>query len=426
MSVKITQLEAENVKRIKAVSLTPAQNGLTIIGGDNNQGKTSVLDALAWALGGNRFKPSNAHRDGSMTDPELRVTLSNGLLVERKGPNSSLKVTDPSGCKSGQTILDSFVSAMALDIPKFMEATDREKANYLLQIIGVGPQLEALEKKEKSLYDTRTATGIMARQKKAHADELPEWPDVGTTPVSAAELIQKQQDILAVNGENARKRQMKDRIAQELEAARNERARLASMLAAAEDNVKHLTADLETASRDALDLYDESTAEIEESIRNIEETNAKIRQNMDKKHAIIEASELAEEYRSLSEQIDGVRKEKRDLLTGFPLPLPGLAVSEGKLTYQGQLWDGMSGSDQLKVATAIVRQLNPECGFVLLDKLEQMDSRTLKEFGDWLESEGLQAIATRVSTGDECSIIIEDGRVKGSEKKEEKEGNWKW
>ena len=69
----------------------------------------------------------------------------------------------------------------------------------------------------------------------------------------------------------------------------------------------------------------------------------------------------------------------------------------------------MSGSDQLRVATAIVRRLNPECGFVLLDKLEQMDTQTLEEFGAWLEQEGLQAIATRVSTGDECSIIIEDG-----------------
>ena len=71
----------------------------------------------------------------------------------------------------------------------------------------------------------------------------------------------------------------------------------------------------------------------------------------------------------------------------------------------------MSGSDQLKVATAIVRKLNPQCGFVLLDKLEQMDLQTMQEFGSWLEFQGLQAIATRVSTGDECSIIIEDGTV---------------
>lgn len=67
------------------------------------------------------------------------------------------------------------------------------------------------------------------------------------------------------------------------------------------------------------------------------------------------------------------------------------------------------------MSTAIVRKLNPKCGFVLLDKLEQMDLDTLREFGQWLEQEGLQAIATRVSTGDECSIIIEDGYVKDEE-----------
>ena len=93
------------------------------------------------------------------------------------------------------------------------------------------------------------------------------------------------------------------------------------------------------------------------------------------------------------------------------LPLPGLSVSEGELIYNGQKWDNMSGSDQLKVSTAIVRKLKPDCGFILLDKLEQMDMVTLNEFGQWLEQEGLQAIATRVSTGDECEIIIEDGYV---------------
>lgn len=72
----------------------------------------------------------------------------------------------------------------------------------------------------------------------------------------------------------------------------------------------------------------------------------------------------------------------------------------------------MSASEQLKVAAAIVRKLNPQCGFVLMDKLEQMDEETLQEFGAWLEKEGLQAIATRVSTGDECQIIIEDGCIK--------------
>ena len=86
----------------------------------------------------------------------------------------------------------------------------------------------------------------------------------------------------------------------------------------------------------------------------------------------------------------------------------------------------MSASEQLRVSAAIVRKLNPECGFVLMDKLEQMDIDTLNEFGKWLEAEGLQAIATRVSTGGECSIIIEDGYVKGDAYEAPRETNKTW
>ena len=101
-------------------------------------------------------------------------------------------------------------------------------------------------------------------------------------------------------------------------------------------------------------------------------------------------------------------------------------MEEGELIYNGQKWDNMSGSEQLRVSTAIVRRLNPDCGFVLLDKLEQMDLDTLQEFGKWLEQEGLQAIATRVSTGDECSIIIEDGYVVGQAQAEQpQQKSWK-
>ena len=77
--------------------------------------------------------------------------------------------------------------------------------------------------------------------------------------------------------------------------------------------------------------------------------------------------------------------------------------------------NGLAIEGKLKVSTAIVRKLNPNCGFVLMDKLEQMDPDTLQDFGAWLEREGLQVIATRVSTGDECSVIIEDGMVKSEE-----------
>ena len=129
----------------------------------------------------------------------------------------------------------------------------------------------------------------------------------------------------------------------------------------------------------------------------------------------MDAEGYKKQYNELTDVLADIRQKKTDLLKNADLPLPELSVDEGELIYKGKKWDAMSGSEQLKVSAAIVRKLNPECGFVLLDKLEQMDEDTLNEFGRWLESENLQAIATRVSTGDECSIIIEDGMIQQSE-----------
>lgn len=409
MSIAINKLEIENVKRIKAVKVEPSPTGLTVIGGNNNQGKTSVLDSIAWALGGNRFKPSKAAREGSVVPPSLKITMSNGLVIERKGKNSSLKVIDPNGNKGGQQLLDSFVEELAINLPKFMESTAKEKADTLLQIIGVGPQLAELEIKEKQLYDQRHAIGVIADQKEKFAKEQTYYPDAPKELISIADLIAEQQEVLAKNGENARKRQNAQQIKTAYEGKLAEVNRLSEQLKAAQAELETLENDLQIATDLTIDLIDESTEEIESNIANIEQINLKVRANLDKEKAEEEARVQREEYNRLSSEIEAVRKDKRDLLTNADLPLEGLSVNDGKLLYLGQEWDNMSGSQQLMVATAIVRKLKPDCGFVLIDKLEQMDQITLDQFGKWLEDEGLQAIATRVSTGEECSIIIEDG-----------------
>lgn len=404
--VKINELLIENVKRVKAVQFEPSADGLTIIGGRNGQGKTSVLDAIAWALGGNNYKPSVPERDGALVPPNLHIELSNGLIVERKGKNSTLKVTDPNGNKSGQQLLNEFVSTLALDLPKFINGSDKDKADSLLKILGIGDVLAQLDTKENQLYAQRTEVGRIADRKKKAADEMPMYPNVPKEPVSATELIKQQQEILARNGENERKRQDAARYEQMLAEAQIAFDEAKAALQKAEQ-------DCLTARKSAEDLHDESTAELEKNLAEIEALNIKIRANSTKEAAEVEANNLQQEYDGLTEQIESVREERNKLLDSAELPLPGLSVKDGKLIYNNMPWDGMSGSDQLKVATAIVRKLNPQCGFVLMDKLEQMDLETLQEFGAWLKAEGLQVIATRVSTGDECSIIIEDGMVKG-------------
>lgn len=411
MTVKINKLEIENVKRVKAVTIEPTSNGLTILGGNNNQGKTSVLDAIAWALGGNKYKPSKPARDGSMNPPTLRVELSNGLIVERKGKNSDLKVTDPSGQKAGQQLLDSFVEELALNLPKFIESSAKDKANTLLQIIGVGDKLWELDRKEERLYNERRTIGQIADQKKKYAAEQPQYPEAPNELVSIADLIHEQQEILARNGENAKKRQNRENIVNSLHLSEARLKQLKEQLAQEEATHESLMSDYIAANKSIEDLVDESTDEIESSIANIEEINRKVRANLDKEKAEEDAKQYGSQYDQLSKEIQDVRDERTSLLDSADLPLPGLSVEDGELVFEGQKWDNMSGSQQLRVATAIVRKLKPECGFVLLDKLEQMDIPTLTEFGKWLESEGLQAIATRVSSGEECQIIIEDGYV---------------
>lgn len=431
--IKINKLEIENVKRVKAVRLKPSDTGLTIIGGNNNQGKTSVLDAITWALGGNRYKPSNATREGSVIPPNLKITMSNGLVVERKGKNSDLKVIDPMGEKAGQQLLDSFVEELALNLPKFMNQTSKEKATTLLQIIGVGDKLAELEGKEREVYNQRHAIGQIADQKEKYAKEQIYYPDVPDEIISASDLIKKQQEILAKNGQNQTHRrnlreletnqlldqEKYDQITAKIEELLNEKSELGSRINTRAEQIK-------LAKKTVEELQDESTAELEASIENIEQTNEKIRANLSKEKAEEDAQEYRDQYSRLTTEITNLREQKRELLDNANLPLEGLSVEDGELIYKGFKWDSMSGADQLKVSTAIVRKLNPKCGFVLMDKLEQMDLDTLKDFGSWLEKEGLQVIATRVSKGDECSIIIEDGYVVGQENEEIEEEKPKW
>ena len=416
--MRIAELKLENVKRVKAVEIMPAKSGLTVIGGKNGQGKTSILDAIAWALGGESYRPTSAQREGSVIPPRLHVVLDNGIIVDRAGKNSALKVTDPSGKLAGQRLLDEFVEKLALDLPKFMASSSKEKARTLLRIIGMEDDVKRLDDQEQQLYNRRHALGQIADQKKKYAQELQSFPGVPEAPVSAGELIERQQAILLRNAENQKKRdnvqflvQQHGLLTQRIESLSDQITALIKQKKEAEEAFRQNEQDLETAKLDASRLQDESTAELEESIRQVDEINRKVRANLDKEKAVEDADAMTRDYDAMTAQIEAVREERAKLLQNAALPLPGLTVENGELLFRGKAWDCMSSAEQLRVSVAIVRAINPKCGFVLIDKTEAMDTDTLREFGEWLTQEGLQAIATRVSTGGECEIIIEDGTV---------------
>ncbi len=426
--VKITALEIENLKRVKAVSIDVGGKPLTVIGGRNAQGKTSVLDGIMWALGGDRFKPSNPTRQGADDENAyIKVELDNGVTVERGGVNGALKVTSSAG-KGGQSLLNEFVNTFALNLPKFQAASGVEKAKMLLDVFpGLGAKLVALNAKAKALFDERHALGVIADRKAKYADELPYDPLAPDQVMSGAEMAKRMQDALAVNAANQAKRQEAAKAADEVksklyrvESAEKRVADLKSSLAQAEADLVRANSELDLAretanlaSKTAAELRDMDTTAAQKELEEIDSINAKVRMNESKRNAEDEAKHLKAQYEQMTVDLEKVRAERIQLLASVEMPLAGLSLDEqGQLIYQGQPWDCMSGAEQLRVATAICAAVNPKCGFVLLDKLEAMDTETLAEFAGWLEARGLQAIGTRVGTGDECSIVIEDGMVK--------------
>lgn len=482
--VKITSFEAENFKRIKAVSFTPQESGITTIGGNNRQGKTSVLDDIAYVLGGAKFAPSNPKNNDSDGESFNKITLSNGIVVERSGKNLSLKVTDPTGKRAGQELLNEFISAFALDLPKFMSASDREKAMILLETLGIKKQLTELDDREKCLYDERTEIGRVALSLDKHAKEMDFFDDAPAAEISATTIIEKQQKAVEINNRNAEFRR-------NLDARKNELAQWTRQLAEFDEETPKLEAEFELKKKSVHDGYSEKLnsnnqriaqmeAEIkriqqengeimaraeqsrlamekeeaqrresrnqkrqngisgieaakktiadmeiqreflpddvdlsifQRDIENLESENAKFRANQAHGIASAEAKGKQNEYDEYTGNIEEVRRERMALLSSVKMPLPGLTVKDAELYYNGQRWDGMSGSERLIVGASIARAVNPSCGFVLMDKLEQMDLDTLSEFGAWAIRENLQIIATRVSKGEECSFIIEDGMV---------------
>lgn len=426
--VTIASLELENVKRVRAVSFDPAPAGLTLLGGKNRQGKTSVLDAICYALGGESYRPSDLQNRDGVATARMDITLSNGLRVVRDGKNAALKVTDPAGRKAGQTLLNSFIEELALNLPKFLNSNSKDKAKTLLRILGIEDQLAALEQEERKLTDERLLAGREADRKAKYADELPEYPEAPDEPLSGADMSRKLQAALSVNAENEAKRRQAVAIAHDLNNQQAVCDQLRAELARAEKVMQKLSNDLKAAKEAATDLKDVDTSTLDAELEQIDVINNKVRTNQEKSRAKDEAEQAKAIYTALNNKVADVRKRRDDLLASVELPLPGLSVEAGELIYNGSKWDCMSGMEKIRVATAIVRKLKPSCGFILLDGLEAFDRDELNKLREWLAGEGLQAIGTKVCE-DGADIIIEDGMIAGAEVKAEAQaetdlGDW--
>jgi len=288
-----------------------------------------------------------------------------------------------------------------------MRDDPKQKAKTLLQVIGV--DLQPFEEKLRVLEQDRLLKGRERDKAKGHAESLPFHEDVGVEPMDGAGMVRQMESALQHNAKVRQVREEAEMLAYKRDKAQQRVDDLRKALADAESELAELIERAKLAADSAAKASPVDTTTLKVQLEEIDAHNAKVRDNAGREAAFAQAEALGEEYRALQGEIERVRDELKALLDAHPLPLEGLEIADGELRYQSRAWDCMSGAERLRVATAVCHLVNPRCGFVLLDGLEQMDVPTLQEFGAWLEARGLQAIGTRVSTGGECSLVIEDG-----------------
>jgi recombinational DNA repair ATPase RecF len=393
--MKIMKLEAENVKRLKAVRIEPSGEELVVIGGRNAQGKTSVLDAITMALGGKDSMPAQPVRKGQASAHVL-VDLGD-LVVERKIKDGSttLVVRNKDGAtqRTPQTILDGLVGKLTFDPLQFFRMEPGAQAAVLREIVGL--DLSALEQGRAELYAMRTETNRQAKMLAAnlgnHGLALEEEPKKINTEQLTSYLKEVQEAARKIEDRNNERRNMKRQI-EELRAKLQELEPI-YQIAGREEEVPRL------------EPHIEQIAKAQET--NVAADAIKARNNL--RHNLKLEQEAADH---ITQQLEDLDKAKAAKLAAVKMPIKGLGVGDDGVTLNGLPLDQASSAEQLRVSVAIGLAANPKLRVLLIRDGSLLDAANLELVRKMAEDADAQVWLERVGEGKESSVVIEDGEVR--------------
>ena len=408
-SQKIIKLTAENVKRLKAVEITP-DGGCVVIGGNNAQGKTSVLDSIAMALGGKTNIPGKPIRDGQEkasviveTDQLVvtRVFTSGGSRVEIKNKDG-LKFSSP------QSILDALVGSIAFDPLEFSRKPAKEQLETLRDVCGI--DTEEIENEIRNVFESRKLANAEVKRSASVLESLVVFDDAPMQEKSAADLYS---ELEAVETDIARRCKLEQELTDSKER---------SMEIVAE--IEQLKSELEESNICASETADEirkfsdriksqrTADEIRSELAGVDSENKKYRANEKYSEAKKEHEVARCAADDLTAVLEKLRKRRTDTIKKASLPVDGLGFGDGFITYNGIPFDQASGAEQLRASVAIGSALNKGLNVLLVRDGSLLDKENLEELSRYAKESGCQIWVERVSDGDECSVIIEDGEVK--------------
>lgn len=404
--MKIVNLTAENVKRLRAVSIDPDPH-VQVIGGRNAQGKSSVLDAICLALEGAKGAKATPRpvRDG--TDHAEIVLDLGDLTVTRRwnaAGKSTLTVTSADGAKypSPQAMLDKLVGAISFDPLAFTRLSAREQREALLDLVDLGIDLADLDAERDALYARRTEVG---RAGKALGvvdvdDTLPE----DETPVS--QVLAELREAEARN--EAARQAERDLVDAEAHYRKMEEALAAAKEAADAALIEREMA--RTALTEAPAAVD--VAPIEQRLADVEDANARIRENNAARATLERKQALRDEYTDLTEQINALDQRKTDALAAASFPVDGLSFDVDGITYQGIPFAQASSAEQVRVSVAIAMAMNPKLRVLRVRDGSLLDDDAMAALREQVTAGDFQLWIERVGDTDEGAVIIEDGEAR--------------
>lgn len=423
-ALKIIELKASNFKRLSAVEIKP-KGDTVVVSGPNGAGKSSVLDAITAALCGKKASPPMPIRQGE-TEAEIEIDLGQ-FVVKRKFTDKGSYLTITAGdMKAGkpQELLDKIVGQIAFDPMAFIRMSPADQRKTLMDLVGLS--LDDLDEMREKAREAKNAAAADKRRYENQLASLEPVPD--DTPdeeVSAAEIVE---ELTKAKEHNLGRKELIGKVV----AARNVRTAAEEQVAEAKEAIEALEEELRKAKEDmalkqtgldwaikaeqaAVKAHDEfveiDTEPLIRRLDAVDETNRKVRAK--KARLDIQAKiAAAEKIRKLSAQrMEDWEAKKVERLKEVKWPVPGLAVTDAGVTFQGIPLEQVNTSAQIRVGVAVAMAMNPKLR-VLRMSGNDLDETTLRAISDQAGQAGYQLWIERIEDPTKMGIVIEDGTIK--------------
>lgn len=418
-NLKIIQLTAENIKRLQAVTITPNGVSVEIVGGDNAQGKTSVLDSIMYAMAGGKTIPAQPIRKGQK---KARIELDLGeFKVERRftSKGSILEVKGANGLiqASPQTILNQLTGRLTFDPLAFIGMEPADQLKTLKELVGVS--LDDLEAKRQSLYADRKEINLEVKNLEGQFEGIPEHPNAPDAPVVIGDLMAQLDAAEKHNREAVGREKQIESYSAEIVAIDRELERLRNRAVEIKAEKERLI-----VKRGAIDIPATlDTSELKTQIQSAESINQKVRETQERTRVGKLLKDKRNESTKLTLAIENIDTEKESRIANAKFPVDGLSFGENGVLLNGLPLEQASAAESLKVSVAMGFALNPRLKVLLIRDGSLLDEKSLRAVAEMAKEHDGQVWIERVSKDESCSVIIEDGLIVGGTQTKGQNGN---